>query len=118
MATSGELEADYEWLITLNEDEMGSGSYDEETLRDKVELRAAVADLADARADGLRVELSLDGSLTDALAASGNALLNAEWVIVQGPAFGMVDTPVMLALDGSVRVPEAAPPGSASAPVM
>ncbi len=60
LATSGELEADYDWQVTLNEDEMGSGTFDEETLRESVELRTAVADLLRDEANVVRFERSND----------------------------------------------------------
>lgn len=58
METSGELEADYEWSVTLNGDEMDSGRFGPEDVRDKVVLRAAVADLLAGELNTLHMERS------------------------------------------------------------
>lgn len=45
LEASGELSADYDWTVTLNEDVLGEGSVNSSNLRDPVQLRIAVADL-------------------------------------------------------------------------
>jgi uncharacterized protein YfaS (alpha-2-macroglobulin family) len=60
MVASGELEADYDWKVELNGSEMGSGSFDESSLRDTVELRTAVADMLRDEANALLFSRSDD----------------------------------------------------------
>jgi uncharacterized protein YfaS (alpha-2-macroglobulin family) len=54
MAHTGELAADYGWTATLNEEELGSGRF--EDYNDQVVLRTAVADLLRGEANLLRLE--------------------------------------------------------------
>jgi hypothetical protein len=60
MVASGELEADYDWMVELNGAEMGSGSFDQSSLRDSVEMRAAVADMLRDEANLLHFSRSDD----------------------------------------------------------
>jgi uncharacterized protein YfaS (alpha-2-macroglobulin family) len=45
MVATGELDADYDWSVRLNGDLMGQGRAEPSTLLERVEMRAAVADL-------------------------------------------------------------------------
>ncbi len=60
MAVSGELEADYGWTVTLNDETLEQGSFDAENLTAKVQLRADVADLLRGEANALLFERSND----------------------------------------------------------
>ncbi len=58
LMASGELEAEYDWSVTLNEGELGRGSFNEDNLKEQVELRTAVADLLRDEANVVRFERS------------------------------------------------------------
>ncbi|MDQ3248299.1 MAG: alpha-2-macroglobulin, partial [Chloroflexota bacterium] len=60
MAATGELEADYDWSVTLNRVELGSGSVDADNLTERIELRAEVAELLRNEANALRFARSND----------------------------------------------------------
>jgi len=53
-AGRGELEADYDWSVTLNDQALGSGAVNADNLTVRVQLRAAVADLLRNAANALR----------------------------------------------------------------
>lgn len=64
MATTGELEGNYDWAVLLNEEELGSDSVDSTNIDEQVELRVAVANLLRDEANALQFERSNDsGSL-------------------------------------------------------
>jgi hypothetical protein len=54
MVHTGELAADYGWTATLNEEELGSGRF--EDYKDQVVLRTAITDLLRDEANLLRLE--------------------------------------------------------------
>ncbi len=58
MEMTGELEADYEWSVTLNGDELDSGRFGPEDVRDRVVLQTAVADLLAGELNTLRLARS------------------------------------------------------------
>ena len=60
LAISGELEGDYTWLVTLNEEDMGAGQVDRDNVDQPVTLRAAVADLLRDEANQLYFSRSND----------------------------------------------------------
>lgn len=60
LAASGELEAGYDWTVTLNGSELASGSVTDETVAERVELQVAVADLLRDEANTVRFERSSD----------------------------------------------------------
>jgi uncharacterized protein YfaS (alpha-2-macroglobulin family) len=60
LAISRELEGDYTWLVTLNEEDMGAGQVKRENVDQPVTLRAAVADLLRDQANELYFSRSND----------------------------------------------------------
>lgn len=63
--TTGELQAAYDWTVTLNDAELASGNVTPATATDKVDLQVAVADLLRDEANTLRFSRSSgQGSLS------------------------------------------------------
>jgi len=60
MAATGELEADYDWSVTLNEETLGSGAVNADNLTEPVQLRAAVSDLLRDTANAIQLSRSND----------------------------------------------------------
>lgn len=60
MEATGELEANYEWTATLNGVELGKGIFSSQNISEKVELRAAVADLLRDESNALLMNRSND----------------------------------------------------------
>ncbi len=60
MAASGELEANYDWTVTLNGATLDQGAFGPDNLTEKVQLRADVADLLRDEANALLMERSND----------------------------------------------------------
>lgn len=60
MATSGELEGNYEWTVSLNGETLDQGAFGPDTLTTKVQLRTAVADLLRDEANALLINRSND----------------------------------------------------------
>lgn len=58
MVASGELEADYNWQVQLNDAELGSGAFTNENITERVELRTAVADLLTDQANSVHFDRS------------------------------------------------------------
>jgi hypothetical protein len=55
MVATGELEADYEWGVRLNGEDLGSGRATPERVREATEFRVAVADLLREEANRLQI---------------------------------------------------------------
>jgi uncharacterized protein YfaS (alpha-2-macroglobulin family) len=66
MAATGELEADYSYAVTLNYDQLASGSVDRANVDQPIDLRVAVADLLLDYANGLMFSRSSEGSQSGA----------------------------------------------------
>ncbi|MEI2692041.1 MAG: hypothetical protein V9H69_20970, partial [Anaerolineae bacterium] len=62
MAATGELEGDYSFDVTLNDQPLGSGRVDADNVGQPVDLRVAVADLLQDYANGLTISRFSDGS--------------------------------------------------------
>ncbi|HRI55558.1 MAG TPA: Ig-like domain-containing protein [Anaerolineae bacterium] len=62
MAATGELEGDYSFDVTLNDQPLGSGSVNADNVGQPVDLRVAVADLLQDYANGLTISRFSDGS--------------------------------------------------------
>lgn len=60
MAASGELEANYDWTVTLNGSELGAGAFGPDNLTEKVQLQTAVTDLLRDEANALLINRSND----------------------------------------------------------
>lgn len=60
MAASGELEANYDWTVTLNGNELGAGTFGPDNLAEKVQLQTAVTDLLRDEANALLINRSND----------------------------------------------------------
>lgn len=60
MAASGELEANYDWTVTLNGSELGQGAFGPDNLAEKVQLQATVTDLLRDEANALLINRSTD----------------------------------------------------------
>ncbi len=60
MVASGELAADYDWTVTLNDTQMGSGHFSADNLTEQERLQVAVADLLRDQANLLRFSRSAD----------------------------------------------------------
>ena len=58
MVASGELEANYDWKVDLNDEELGAGHFDSSNITSQVNLQAAVADLLRDQADLLTISRS------------------------------------------------------------
>jgi hypothetical protein len=62
MAATGELEGDYSYDVTLNNEPLASGSVDADNVDEPVDLRVAVADLLQDVANGLTINRFTEGS--------------------------------------------------------
>jgi uncharacterized protein YfaS (alpha-2-macroglobulin family) len=60
MVQTGELEADYAWQATLNDAELGSGSFDNTNILDSTTLRTAITELLRDEANLLRISRDND----------------------------------------------------------
>jgi uncharacterized protein YfaS (alpha-2-macroglobulin family) len=60
MATTGELEGNYDWTVQLNGEALGSGNVDPANIAEQIELRAAVTALLRDEANALQFERSND----------------------------------------------------------
>ncbi|MEM7537004.1 MAG: Ig-like domain-containing protein [Chloroflexota bacterium] len=60
MVASGELEADYAWDVSLNETALGAGSFNDESLKEKVTLQADLIDLFRNESNALILNRSND----------------------------------------------------------
>ncbi|MEZ4868402.1 MAG: Ig-like domain-containing protein [Caldilineaceae bacterium] len=60
MAATGDLEANYNWQVTLNGEELGAGSVGPNNLTEPVELHAAVSALLRDEANALRLDRDSD----------------------------------------------------------
>ncbi|MEZ4836718.1 MAG: alpha-2-macroglobulin family protein [Caldilineaceae bacterium] len=60
MAATGELDANYDWQVTLNGDSLGEGSASSANLDERVELRAAVSEMLRGEANALAFSRSND----------------------------------------------------------
>lgn len=60
MVYTGELEADYAWQTTLNDAELGSGTFDSTTILDSTTLRSAITELLRDEANLLRISRDND----------------------------------------------------------
>jgi alpha-2-macroglobulin len=56
LATTGELEGDYDWSVQLNGDPLGQGEVTPETVSEQVTLRTAISDLLRDEANRLLIE--------------------------------------------------------------
>ncbi len=60
LQASGELEADYDWQVTLNDESLGEGTVTPANLNDPVQMRVAVAELLRGEANLLNFSRSND----------------------------------------------------------
>ncbi|HSN75337.1 MAG TPA: alpha-2-macroglobulin, partial [Anaerolineae bacterium] len=66
MAATGELEGDYSYAVTVNYDELASGSVTPANVDEPIDLRVAIQDLLLDEANGLFISRSTEGSQSDA----------------------------------------------------
>jgi hypothetical protein len=62
MEATGELEADYSYAVTLNRDELASGSVNRDNVDQPIDLRVAIQDMLLEEANGLFISRSSEGS--------------------------------------------------------
>jgi hypothetical protein len=62
MAAAGELEADYSYAVTLNRDELASGSVNRDNVDQPIDLQVAIQDMLLDAANGLFISRSSEGS--------------------------------------------------------
>jgi hypothetical protein len=66
MQATGELDADYNYRVSLNQDELASGAVDQDNVDEPVDLRVAIGELLLDAANGLLISRFADGSQTGA----------------------------------------------------